>query len=158
MSALQLCTQGAKRKHQTASDTPDGERGTKRPALLWPSGVLKRPPPFRCAIFEVSDLFRLVRGYLDPGVFVCKTAMLFDNGQDRRMRALRTSLRKARADLKHTHHFFDHVAAAVYFGWTGNQQCTERQSVRLSYRALEQYGYTHRIGADGMLIVNGPGP
>ena len=105
---------------------------------------------------EVDDMFRLVRGYMDPGVFVCKTATLYNTGQDHRMRALRTSLRKARADFKHAQHFLNHVAARVFLGTTAAQGCTKHESLQMCLCVLNQYGYKHHIDDDGVLQVNSP--
>ena len=127
-----------------------------RQAMLWPSGVLRRSLSFKRAIFEIKDLFRLVRSYLEPGVLFCKTAVLCNNGTDYRMRALRVSLRQARADLSRTQHFFNHVAVRVYLGTTSYHHCTEQLSLRGCKAVLEQYSYTHHVDDDGMLHVDSP--
>ena len=98
-------------------------------------------------------MFRLVRGYMDPGVFVCKTATLYNTGQDHRMRALRRSLGKARADFKHAQHFLGHVAVRVFLGTTAVQGCTKHESLQMCLCVLNQYGYKHHVDDDGVLQV-----
>ena len=122
---------------------------------MWPSGVLKRSAadatakfaiwiPYgshslRGVILESEDLFRLVRGYLDPGVLTCKTVKLSRPSQDQRMRALRVSLRQARVCFKQACCFLDHVAVRVFMGTT--RHCTEHQSLQGCKQVLEQRGY-----------------
>ena len=137
---------------------------------MWPSGALKRsaadataeftaiwipfdPPSLRGVILESEDLFRLVRGYLDPGVFLCKTVKLSRPSQDQYMRALRVSLRQARVCFKQACCFLDHVAGRVFLGTTS--QCTEHQSLQGCKQVLEQCGYVHHLEEEGKLHVSG---
>ena len=98
----------------------------------------------------------LVHGYMDPGVFVCKTAMLYNTGRIHRMRALRASLQKARADFHRAQHCLDHVAARVFLGTTVAQGCTKRESLQMCLCVLNEHGYKHHVDDDGVLQVFTP--